>query len=473
MAKHVNITKSKPPHKSMDFDFLRLKAIEFAQQLSGAVWTDYNEHDPGVTILEYLSFAITDLAYRTDFDVQDILYAQEESRGRLINNAFFTPAKILPARPITINDYRRLIIDRIVGVRNVWVEPVKENALNYNGLMRIFLQLSDGYGSARQRTRILDEVEQLIMENRNLCEDLDRISILESEKITVEADVMIKPDAFGEFVLARIHYELEEHLNPAIKYYTKQELVQEGYPLDDIYEGPIPILGFVKSEDLKPKPSSAYVSKLREIINGVEGVQLVNNITVRKEGKRIEGDEITPGENTYLTLSHDLTSNAGRDTYIKLFRVNVPVEINLTQASQYLNNLTARDRKAYQIEIDHSEPARISSMKRAAIKKYFSFQDLFPAVYGIGPFGLPVDSTRYRKSQARQLKAYLLIFEQLLANYLAQLTSIPKLFSIDKEADIQIDESDEEANARSYFSQFPIDIPDILPLFNAGNSEYN
>ena len=46
------------------------------RRLSSALWTDHNTHDPGVTTLEVLCYAITDLAYRTDFATADLLAGQ-------------------------------------------------------------------------------------------------------------------------------------------------------------------------------------------------------------------------------------------------------------------------------------------------------------------------------------------------------------------------------------------------------------
>ena len=63
-------TKTASP---LDFDNLRARGIELTQQNSGDAWTDYNLHDPGVTILEALCYALSDLAYRTNFPLEDIL----------------------------------------------------------------------------------------------------------------------------------------------------------------------------------------------------------------------------------------------------------------------------------------------------------------------------------------------------------------------------------------------------------------
>ena len=77
MKKSTVISKRPLEPKNLDFDFLYQEAIRFLQQLSGEVWTDYNIHDPGVTILEYLCYALTDLGYRTNLDIRDILFAKE------------------------------------------------------------------------------------------------------------------------------------------------------------------------------------------------------------------------------------------------------------------------------------------------------------------------------------------------------------------------------------------------------------
>ena len=54
-----------------------------------------------------------------------------------------------------------------------------------------------------------------------------------------------------------------------------------------------------------------------------------------------------------------------------------------------------------------------------------------PAVYGVGDAGLPANADSSRIAEARQLKAYLLFFEQVLADYFSQLSRLRELFSTD------------------------------------------
>lgn len=51
MKPGVYIDKIRPDPDGLDFKGLREEGIRVAQTLSGGVWTDYNLHDPGVTLL--------------------------------------------------------------------------------------------------------------------------------------------------------------------------------------------------------------------------------------------------------------------------------------------------------------------------------------------------------------------------------------------------------------------------------------
>ena len=131
----LTISKKPPELKSMQYDSLRELAIEHIQEMAGQLWTDYNSHDPGITILEVLSYALTDLGYRTSFDISDLLANAKQSDPDPRN--FYTAAQILPNRPLTISDYRKLLIDvevvdendekcRYAGIKNGWIEKSDE-----------------------------------------------------------------------------------------------------------------------------------------------------------------------------------------------------------------------------------------------------------------------------------------------------------------------------------------------------------
>lgn len=76
------IDRKKLIPKSQDFRLLRKEAIQMALEHSGELWTDFNDHDPGVTILEQVCYAITELSYQAELDPQFWLFGhQQNSKG--------------------------------------------------------------------------------------------------------------------------------------------------------------------------------------------------------------------------------------------------------------------------------------------------------------------------------------------------------------------------------------------------------
>ena len=119
----ITIPKKPVLDPAEDFYYLRREGIGFIEQMSSQLWTDYNVHDPGITTLEALCYAITDLAYRIGMDIKDILTpetAATDPTRPYGNQAFFTARQILTVDPITADDIRRLLID-LEYVRNAWV----------------------------------------------------------------------------------------------------------------------------------------------------------------------------------------------------------------------------------------------------------------------------------------------------------------------------------------------------------------
>lgn len=102
---------------TLNFDALREEGTAYIAQLGHHLWTDFNSHDPGVTILEALCFAINDMAYRTSLPIEDLL---AHPQGTESAPQFFTAAEILTCCPVTPLDFRKLMID-CEGVKNAWL----------------------------------------------------------------------------------------------------------------------------------------------------------------------------------------------------------------------------------------------------------------------------------------------------------------------------------------------------------------
>jgi len=133
MTKSLTINRRPPEHRSKDFWFLREKGLEYIQQLGGKIWTDHNFSDPGITILEVLCYAITEIGSVAQQPIHQLLNINADDEDW--EKYFYHPQDILGNCPLAINDYRKLLIDiklsdkfnsKKIGVKNAFLYPTNE-----------------------------------------------------------------------------------------------------------------------------------------------------------------------------------------------------------------------------------------------------------------------------------------------------------------------------------------------------------
>lgn len=448
----ISIFKNEVLPKSMDFDFLRREGIRLAQELSGDIWTDYNDHDPGVTILEQLCFAITELGYKSDFPVEDLFFNLSNDLTSKQRLALYEAAAILPSAPLTVLDYRKLIIDRIAAVKNAWVLPKKQSTLGMNirGLYEVLLQIEE----EQQEEDVVHEVLELLRQERNLGEDFDSIRVLKPQRVTISGHISIDPNLEGETVLAHLLFELFEAFSPQIYFKSLEELQSEGLSMDQIYDGPLPSHGFIQNADLERSELEAinrlYKSGLIKIVSEVDGVVAVNQLTIKVEGVPVEKENFQLSSYSYPVL--DVTGILSPSNALQLLVGDIPYVFDEEAVRYSFNILVAKYKQQFRKLLSLETPLPEPSRRQSEILHYYSMQESFPRIYGISSFGIPGKHTSERVAQARQLKGYLMLFEQHFLNFLAQLGHIGQLFTLDEQLQ------------KTYFSQIPATIPDVATL---------
>ena len=120
MNEHVSIQKHPNFRESQDYALLRKKGIELIEKLGSAFWTDYNIHDPGITLLELLCFAQTEVGFKLGFSIEDLLAYKTDQEVNWDEQCFYTAREILTNNPFTNNDWRKVLIDQ-VGIANAWM----------------------------------------------------------------------------------------------------------------------------------------------------------------------------------------------------------------------------------------------------------------------------------------------------------------------------------------------------------------
>ena len=125
------ISKKPPELKSQDFSFLREEGLELIRSIASETWTDHNLHDPGITLLEAICYAVTEIGLRSGMEIRDLIASDTSEYKQSLRTA----AEILPAAALTLTDFRKILIDHPL-VRNAWLFDLSsEPAGNYSVLL--------------------------------------------------------------------------------------------------------------------------------------------------------------------------------------------------------------------------------------------------------------------------------------------------------------------------------------------------
>ncbi|HEY0437509.1 MAG TPA: hypothetical protein VGC92_12785, partial [Phenylobacterium sp.] len=229
----------------VDFLALRARAVALTQAASGATWTDYNLHDPGVTILEAVCYAMTELVYRAEFPVADHLTGPNR-RIDFNRQALFAPEDIFPCRPTSAEDYRRLLLDRNRGLADARFNASARHA--GLGLHRLNVRLADHggrgeHGSARTARA---ETRELLRANRGLAEDFDyAIHTIRRVRCELELEVGIEGVRDPIDILADIYLRAAELVGGVVRPKTFEALLRDHVELEDIFDGPAWVNGVI------------------------------------------------------------------------------------------------------------------------------------------------------------------------------------------------------------------------------------
>ena len=94
---------------------LRAQALEMIQELSGNRWTDFNAHDPGVTILEAAHYALLDLQLALEQPFESFL--TENGKLRYGKFGLFSTEELTETSLVTPADYEQSIKAGINGIK--------------------------------------------------------------------------------------------------------------------------------------------------------------------------------------------------------------------------------------------------------------------------------------------------------------------------------------------------------------------
>lgn len=410
----------------LDYSFLKNQGINYIRQLAGKKWTDYGDHDPGITILEVLSFAIMDLEYRTNFYIEDIWAQNPDAPDAPNEKPFYKAEEILPCNPLTKWDFLKIVLD-VPGVKNANIF-LSDNPKEIRGGYKIFVDVEERIKKTPQEIETLDEVKKRLHSKRNLCEDFFLIESMQTLPVSIKAAFEVNNCLAyeeGEAIIAQILCSFQEFLSPRIPFYSISHLLEKGRTIDQIFTGPLLTQGFVDEQELiylKSK-SRIYTAELLERATMLSGIKGVLNFEVSIDDENTKRNSVTIPILTDQSLSLNIP-----ESEISLFYNGVPLNIDWEKVLHFLEDIKGRGTltKAYLQE----EEVFVLEGQYRNVKDYVSIQQDLPLLYNVGHEGCTPSEIPENHAKSKQLKGYLMFFDQIFANYFGQLSNIKNTMAI-------------------------------------------
>ncbi len=458
----------------IDFEALLQLAHAMLEVQANKNWTDTDEHDPGITLLQALSFIISDLAYRHTLPLQDLLTPEpliQPKNAKEPGGLFplsFGPNKTLTCSPITIDDYRRAILDlhssdpqeaskndsEFFYFRNVQLVPergVDQYAYLYDSTARSFqfplaeeitlLKLFGTYhlyvelakenpeeGEEWEGSATKDVLDAFLKDNRNLCEKVRNITCVTPVEKNIQITVNVEDDAQNiARILARIYVTAQNYVRPLATRNSAQDLLAQGQSAENVYQGPQLQHGWIT--ELPPHldydvSHTINISLLANALKDIEGIQSISTLSWWGVAGSSDIWEMQFDKGTYCQLWGGTPIETFLDTVILLKR---GIKVNVIGAGEGdpLKTAFYDELDTLQTPLINEALVMLPYGNYRQPGRYYSASRRVPPCYGLQA---PVQD-----SEANiQLHQFMVPFEQQLANSCDQLALLPALLSFDR-----------------------------------------
>ncbi|HSI75127.1 MAG TPA: hypothetical protein VK957_04515 [Lunatimonas sp.] len=341
------------------------------------------------------------------------------------------------------------------------VETIGDNSPSDQSLIK---QLNRRVVFAHENMR---EIRRYLMPYRNMCEDIREFNAVRLQEISISALLEVGSKVNIEELLAEIYYRIYRMISPKIQLDSLSDQLDLIGTADGIFDGPVTDSGFLSENSLGKHQimETIYASDILRIIYQTRNLgnsdvtqreNLANRTIIALRSLTLSNflnnRPITSGARDCLHLvksKNHVPRFSVTKSRITIFRngLKVPYDSNLV-LELFEEKLSFNGQKALRTDLDLPVPQG----EIFPLNDFYPIQCDLPKTYGVGEAGLPENASPLRKSQAKQLKGYLFLFEQMLAGCQAQLSNFNTFFSSDADVD------------RSLFQKGLYNIPEISPL---------
>lgn len=443
------IQKDQVVPNSGDYEALLKQGLELISQYSGLLWTNYNTGDPGITILQSLCYAMTELSYKANLPIEDLL---TNAQGQInYKNALEKPWQILPINPVSLSDFKKIIIDEEAVIKQIYFEELGKNS-SFNTITP-YIELTPAalplFATSSYMNKLGEKVKLLLNERSNVGQSFLDPVFLRPFQIHCKGEIQLSDNVSAEKALAQLLFEVNNYLSPYPKFYSYSDLLETGWTNSEIFDGPLLQNGFLKPEDFCPKRKLIKQADLAVFISTIDSVDSVLGFELIHNKELVEGL-------TILKLPFDVAPFANLKSFLPSVEFvqhgKVISQVSETKVKFELNKLRPKR--------DLSSPLEDYLPKGTYrdVKEYYSIQYQFPPIYKLAKSNYSKVKSPQEAAKIKQLKAYLILMEQIMADFLAQLSKVGRLFSFDSGRNVY------QLAGKTYFFQDLYEVPGIQEL---------
>ncbi|MCI5122316.1 MAG: hypothetical protein D3908_14240, partial [Candidatus Electrothrix sp. AUS4] len=304
------------------------------------------------------------------------------------------------------------------------------------GLYRLLVAPISGFHekkSLQKEQDLKDKITAIYASHRNLCEDIQKIVLLRPVPCRLEAAIRLDGTRSVEEILAMIYHQSNHEATARLEIKPYPALVEEEQP-EDLLNGPLSkgrVHGLARPAPCPDRPLNR--GQLFSLLKKIPGIERVDSFLLSVD-QTVLKNILAAGD---LPCYHVSFPETPEQSQVRLTKNGRMVNCSWSRFRTLLEKLEYNDRALRgQQRNANQQDQHLYSLPQGTYRnpgQYTSIQNLFPDCYGINAHGVPKHYPAEEKAAAAQLKAYLLPFEQVLADYLAQLEHIPSLFSVEQD----------------------------------------
>ncbi|MFN8697020.1 MAG: hypothetical protein ACK5YB_02360 [Burkholderiales bacterium] len=471
MKDNINVIPRRPapsePPPIGSFQQLRSEGLRLLQSLCGYQWTDYNIHDPGVTMLEAQCYALTEIVYRADMPVADHLTGEDGSID-FTGLSLHPPEDVYACRPTSTDDIRRALLDAVPAAEDIVVNVVLTEDGVPTGRYHVDVRAASFANRSTDednRANCLRTVAAAYRKVRNVCEDLQSVEAIVEVPCQLHANVEIATGYDPVDTLAAIYDRCYRYIAAPDQHEYHDSDGHQGYEggapprLDEILDGPKLDglhLAHPPATEVSQRDGQArvrlFIGDLGAEIAAIPGVTHVTSLwLVVNDGEPQAGSvdwrwcatDATDSTRTSSSTTHIATSpaclhtltltipDAASQQNVRLIRRGETVSVSADDVRAKFIDLQIANRA-------HRPPSSIAYAdfprpqgRQVSAAPFVSSQLHFPAIYGLNRYGVPVSASPAEHAIMRQTKAYLALCDQVMANAATQLQHVRTLYSAD------------------------------------------